>query len=216
MFVQSKLLKEPLDPKPRDERQSWVPGGMEGRPWTESGGKEMRLGEPGSARRETPRGKGVGSAPLRAAGSSSNDSHYSHCTWTSKNPNFASRPAAPPGLVRFRSNLFCLRQSREHRRVRGWPQAWCGEARAGAAVHGSPPGSRVACWPVSQARSLALLHPDPQTSQLGEMRSLEIGVRKIKVPLQLYWMKANLTLGYSHVCYRGRTRRGPEEPPGGG
>lgn len=44
----------------------------------------------------------------------------------------------------------------------------------------------------------------PQTSQLGEMRSLESCFRKIKVPLQLYWVKAKLNLGYSHVCYRGR------------
>lgn len=44
----------------------------------------------------------------------------------------------------------------------------------------------------------------PQTSQLGKMRSLESCSRKIKVPLQPYWVKAKLNLGYSHVCYRGQ------------
>lgn len=44
----------------------------------------------------------------------------------------------------------------------------------------------------------------PQTLPLGKMRSLESCSRKIKVPLQLYWVKAKLNLGYSHVCYRGR------------
>lgn len=52
--------------------------------------------------------------------------------------------------------------------------------------------------------NLTLPHPCPQTSQLGEVRSLESCFRKIKVPLELYWIKAKLNLGYSQVCYRGR------------
>lgn len=59
------------------------------------GRPERRRGRPGEAWAARP----------RAASPSSGGSHHSRCAWTSENPNFASRPAAPPGLVRFRPNL---------------------------------------------------------------------------------------------------------------
>lgn len=85
--------------------------------------------------------------------------------------------------------------------------------RAGFARMRSSPGlSRVAFSPrvafltksTSRASEPRPSTARPQTSQLGKMRSLDSCSRKIKVPLQLYWVKAKLNLGYSHVCYRGR------------
>lgn len=86
---------------------------------------------------------------------------------------------------------------------------FAGPGRAGAPADLAPKPSRPASLGSVPAR---LPHsaappsapPPPQTSRLGKMRSLGSCFRKIKFPLQLYWIKAKLNLGYSHVCYRGR------------
>lgn len=124
--------------------------------------------------------------------------------WTSKNPDFASRPVVAPGLARLRPKQGAqanagLALGLAQKGV----QAGFARKRSRPGLSGPLPGC-ILTKSTSRASEPRRSTARPQTSQQGKMRSLESYSRKIKVPFQLYWVKAKLNLGYSHVCYRGR------------
>lgn len=165
MFAQSALLQEPLRPVP-------VPGGAEGRPWPEHGG-EGGAGAPG-AQAGAP-GRGVGSAP---PGSQSQLRRFAsfpvRVDFGKSQLCFPAGSPAWPGKISAKPLRFAPKQ--ETRASAGQAP---GLVRGSCAR--SPSwfqGRRLARLP--GARSLALLHPDPHTSPLGETQRLGSGVRKNK------------------------------------